>query len=202
MQVHSPQGVVDQIAHRHLIRTLVNVALYLEMGVAPHIKEQVQKILSSKKRDIECQVGETYFWGADSKRRPTAEETEVLQREGYHGVKELCIYNKAMYKSVLYNAVASTSRVDDNEIYTWKDTFGFVVCFVNFEHEGKQIAGVFIQERDVTPLKPAKHMVRVNVGETELHFECMENVRCPVVSIKLSEHDHYLVPMANCYELD
>ncbi|KAK3916432.1 Protein FAM107B [Frankliniella fusca] len=202
MQVHAPQKVVDQIVHRHLKRNLVNMVLHFDMGLAPHIKEQVEKILSSKNRDVTCQVGKAYFLGEETKKECTAREIEVLQREGYSGVVELCLYRKLFYKSVLYSTVTSSSKVDDSLIYTWKDTVGSIVCFVKFEFEGQQVAGVFLNEHYVQPMQPAKHIVQINSEETLLHFECIENVRCPAVSIQLSKYDRYLVPMANCHEID
>ncbi|KAK3924360.1 ATP phosphoribosyltransferase [Frankliniella fusca] len=204
LQVHSPQGVVDQIAHRNIIRTLVNVALYLDLDVAPHIKDQLRKILSSTNRDVKFQVGETYFLGVEEEKTCTVEQIEVLERERYPGVVSFYSYRKVFFRSVLYSAAGSATRVavDDSEVYTWKDTFASVAFFVRFEFEGQQIAGAFLHEHHVYPLQPARHIVKVGSEEALLHFEVMDTIRSPVVSIKLSQSDHFLVPMSNCHEID
>ena len=205
MQIHSAQGAVDQVAHRHMIRTLVNVAQFLDLDLAPHIKEQLDNILLSKKRNVTYQVGNAYFLGEEKVKIAAGEWLEVLRREGYRGaVTEFFTYEKLLYRSVLYNAAGCSSRaqVDDSEVYTWKNTFGSVLCFVRFAHQGQEIAGVFMQEHDVNPLKIAKHVVKVESEETLLHFECVDMIRCPVLSIKLSNYDHFLVPLANCIEID
>ena len=204
MQVHSAQGAIEQIAHRHLIKAFVNVALHLDIDVAPQTKAQLLALLTKKRRDITYQLGDVYFLGEEKKKIPTREEQLVLQREGFPAIQVLYKYEKVLFKSVLYTSTASVhsnARSDDSEIYTWIDTFGAATSFVRFQHATNEISGIFMNEHEVEPLRPARHIAKVTSPETLLHFVKFNDVRSPVVSLKLGE-DCYLVPLANCYEID
>ena len=127
------------------------------------------------------------------------EELRVLQREGYQGVKELYKYGEVMFRSVLYtstNLVKPEVRSDDSGLYTW---CCHKLCEV--QHQNEEISGVFMYEYDVQPMEVARHIVKIQSPEKLFHFIKLNSIRSPTVSLKLG-HEKYLVPLANCYEID
>lgn len=204
MHVTSPRNAAEQIIHRHLIQWLVHYALYNNMDLSDAVKSHLETLFTTKRKQVTYQVGNVYFLGKQFIKKPLVEENIVLNRIGIN-CEVLSVYHQLLYNSILYTSMEHTnsnSLSNDSIIYTWKDTFCSILHFVNFKHENRKICGVFVLEHEIEQsIQIARHIVNLKPDSDELHFLLIENIRCPVISLKVNDKI-YLAPVANHCQVD
>lgn len=204
--VTSPKGAIMQIVTRCLLNQTVHNATYDEN--LPHeVRNRVQEILSKTRLTRVEQVGPSlYVTGRGVNRVPTAQEAQVLQREG-HVIRNYREYKGFLKGSTRYKSVPAQNpdiRSDDTFIYSHQDTFCTILKVISFSDDnGERHGGIFVHEHDVARVLPvARHIsVLANRDADLLHFIPLEQVRCPAIKINVGQIV-YAVCVPNCFEID
>ena len=205
--VTSPKGAVIQVLTRSLLNLTVNIAQYDER-LSEAVRERLKTILSKERLKRVREVGlNQYVVGRGTGRVPSAQEAEVLVREGFNGVENYVEYKGVLIGNTRYKSVAGQDpsiRSVDTCVYTFQNTLCQILKVIVFrDHDGHERSGMFVMEHDVANVHPvARHLSLLRDAAADLlHFVHLNQVRCPFVKMDV-DGVVYTACVPNCYEID
>lgn len=204
LTVTSPKGVAEQIVRRHFIKFYVHSAMQRN-DVSDRVRAQLEHLLFASPRKLAEAVGDdVHVLGWPRERAATNEEREILTRNGVNA-RNFTEYERAIVRGIEYRVRTyhPNTKSDNSVAYTWNNgfvTIDKIIVFRNNE-DVRNVCGMFVINHIVDhPIQYAHHIARITPG-SHPSFITTDSLRLPAIKIPVQNHV-YLVPMANCREID